>query len=129
MKRLIWSAFVAFWSSVGTIVAVGALSPTPVAAIGSEPQLTREVSLDELAQHNTEADCWIAIRGKVYDFSTYIPEHPAPPVVLVQWCGKEATAAYATKGYHLAKGAAKGGRPHSAMADAMLARYLIGIQI
>ena len=82
MKRLIWSAFVAFWSSVGTIVAVGALSPTPVAAIGSEPQVTREVSLDELAQHNTEADCWIAIRGKVYDFSTYIPEHPAPPVVL-----------------------------------------------
>jgi len=117
MKRFTWSAF---WASVVTIVALGVLAPEPAAAVANEPQLTREVTMDELAQHATESDCWMAIRGKVYDFTDYIPEHPTPPFIMVQWCGKEATEAYDTKGY---------GRPHSAMADAMLERYFVGILI
>lgn len=44
-----------------------------------------------LAEHDTPEDCWMAIEGKVYDFSAYIPNHAAPPVVMTMWCGKEAT--------------------------------------
>jgi cytochrome b involved in lipid metabolism len=77
----------------------------------------RVIPLLELARHNTAADCWMAIEGGVYDFSKYIPMHPAPPKVLTDWCGKEATEAFNTKGY---------GRPHSPAAHAMLPQYLVG---
>ncbi len=117
MKRFTWSAFVAFWASVVTILALGALSPDSAGAVANEPQAARQITLEELAQHATEGDCWMAIRGKVYDFSDYIPQHPTPPFIMLQWCGKEATEAYDTKGY---------GRPHSAMADAMMDQYYLG---
>ena len=37
MKRLTWTAFVAFWASALTIVALGALAPEPVGAVDGEP--------------------------------------------------------------------------------------------
>lgn len=117
MKQLTWSAFVAFWSSVVTILVLGALAPEPARAVVDDTDTVRQVTLEELAQHGTEADCWMAIRGRVYDLSDYIAQHPTPPFVMVPWCGKEATEAYETKGY---------GRPHSAMADALLDQYFIG---
>lgn len=116
MKKLTWTAFVAFWASAFTLVAVGALAPQPVAGAGAERPPT-VVTQEELAQHNRPDDCWMAIRGKVYDFSRYIPRHPTPPVVMTQWCGRDATEAYETKGY---------GRPHSPGADAMMDEYLVG---
>lgn len=120
MKRLTWSAFVAFWTCTLTIVALGALAPAPAGALADEAEPVRQVTLAELAQHASEGDCWMAIRGNVYDFSDYIPQHPTPPVVMTPWCGQDATEAYRTKGY---------GRPHSAMADALLDQYLIGVLV
>lgn len=114
MKKLTWSAFVAFWASVATLLAVGALAP-PQSAHAEPP--VRVVTIDELAEHATAGDCWMAIRGKVYDFSAYIPQHPTPPSVVTRWCGKEATDAYDTKGY---------GRPHSAAADSLMDAYVVG---
>ncbi|KAH3737329.1 hypothetical protein DPMN_043912 [Dreissena polymorpha] len=35
-----------------------------------------EVSTEELQKHNTEKDCWIALRGKVYNVSAYMDFHP-----------------------------------------------------
>lgn len=116
MKKLTWSAFIAFWSVTATLVLVGWLSPVGGHA-GEDETGPRRVTLEELAEHSTAESCWQAIQGKVYDLTDYIPEHPTPPQVLVQWCGKEATEAYATKGY---------GRSHSPAADAMLERYYIG---
>lgn len=38
--------------------------------------MSRSVSLEELAQHNTAGSCWIAIEGKVYDVTTFLADHP-----------------------------------------------------
>lgn len=115
MRRLAWTCFVGFWACVLTLLAAGRLAPGP------EPQADessmRGITAQELAEHDSAEDCWMAIRGMVYDLTGYIPAHPTPPAVMVQWCGKEATEAYQTKGY---------GRPHSTMADAALGRYQVG---
>lgn len=116
MKRLIWSAFIAFWACTLTLVAVGALVPERTAQAGAEAP--RVVTMEELARHATADDCWMAIRGRVYDFSDYIPKHPTPARVMTRWCGREATEPYDTKGY---------GRPHSAAADEMMEEYFIGV--
>ncbi|MBI4061103.1 MAG: cytochrome b5 domain-containing protein [Elusimicrobia bacterium] len=113
MRRLVYSAFVAFLSSAATIVVLARLAPEPRPARDGE----RAVSARELARHASAADCWLAVSGGVYDVSAYVPLHPAPRRVLTDWCGKEATEAFATKG---------AGRPHGARARALLARYRLG---
>ncbi|QIB64549.1 cytochrome b5 domain-containing protein [Kineobactrum salinum] len=113
MKKLCYSAFIAFWSSVGTLVALQALATDPVAA----GEGRAAISLDELAAHKNEEDCWMAIEGKVYDVSAYLPKHPTPAAVLLPWCGREATEGMRTKGY---------GRDHSPVAWGMLEDYLVG---
>ncbi len=115
MKKLVYTAFVAFWASIFTLVSVQALSdhkkePSDEESLGT-------YTLEEVAEHDSLDDCWMAIEGKVYDFSNYIPEHPTPPSVMKPWCGEEATEGMRTKGY---------GRDHSPAAWEMMEDYLVG---
>lgn len=116
MKRFVYTCFVAFWSSVISIWSFAALAAGGGAAEG-EPDGEGAITASEVAEHSTPDDCWMVIDGVVYDVSEYIPQHPAPPTVMTEWCGKEATEPYRTKGY---------GRPHSPAADAMLPGYRVG---
>jgi len=36
----------------------------------------RLISIDELKKHNSKKDCWIVIKGKVYDVSRFHDKHP-----------------------------------------------------
>lgn len=119
MKKFMFAAVIAFWSSVFTLWGVAALAPAQAddgAGDGKKKSLP-VITLEELAKHDTAEDCWMAIDGKVYDFTDYIPKHPTPPTIMTQWCGKEASEAYKTKGY---------GREHSPAADAMMPEYQVG---
>ncbi|RKL33502.1 hypothetical protein BFJ72_g10018 [Fusarium proliferatum] len=55
---------------------------------------TRRVSLDDLKQHNTASDCWIAVHSKVWDITHFINEHPGGPEVLLNLAGSDATELY-----------------------------------
>ncbi|KAF5586147.1 L-lactate dehydrogenase (cytochrome) [Fusarium subglutinans] len=55
---------------------------------------TRRVSLDDLRQHNTANDCWIAVHSKVWDITHFINEHPGGPEVLLSLAGTDATELY-----------------------------------
>lgn len=50
----------------------------------------RIISLKELALHNADSNCWIAVRGNVYDISCYWKEHPGGRVIL-KAAGKDGT--------------------------------------
>ncbi len=116
MSRLYLSATLIFWLLVSVFWA-GSLWLQPDAesvAIAAEKVISRA----ELAKHALPDNCWMAIRGTVYDLSAYLPRHPSPPELVLPWCGKEATEAYGTK---------TRGRPHSAYADELLTKYRIGI--
>lgn len=112
MRKLAFSAFVAFWACVMTLVVTDALvSASPEA--DDVPVFT----LAQVAEHAAEDDCWMAIEGKVYDITSYVPQHPAPRSVITPWCGRDATEGMRTKGY---------GRDHSPAGWALLEQYLIG---
>lgn len=116
MKKLCYSTFIAFWSSVATMLALHALAAdqeVKPAAGGEEKSYT----LAEVQQHDTEQDCWMVIEGKVYDITAYVDRHPAPPSVLLPWCGTEATEGMRTKGY---------GNDHSPAAWELLEQFRIG---
>jgi succinate dehydrogenase/fumarate reductase flavoprotein subunit len=57
---------------------------------------TRQVSVGDLAQHNTPEDCWVAIHGVVYDLTEFAEEHPAGPDSIHNLAGKDGTEAFAT---------------------------------
>lgn len=60
----------------------------------SEPadnDVSQEYTLEDVAMHSTEDDCWTTINGSVYDLTSYIPRHPGSDNILSA-CGVDATS-------------------------------------
>lgn len=72
---------------------------------------------EEIARHKTESDCWMIIEGNVYNLSSFSSGHPGGKQAIVNFCGKDGTTAFKTKG---------GNSSHSQTAVQMLTKFLIG---
>jgi salicylate hydroxylase len=72
----------------------------------------RPVTREELAQHTTFDDCWVVIRGKVYDFTEWKDHHPGGPFVARMYGGKDATAEF--------------GEFHSRLAERHMEHFCVG---
>ena len=119
MRKLFISATAIFWLAVAGFWLTSFFLPAkPLPAISPvvEPA-DKSYTLAEVAGHGREDDCWMVINGQVYDITSYLPDHPSNPELILPWCGKEATQAWQTKGK---------GRPHSSRADQLLVEYRIG---
>jgi len=119
MKKIIFIliGLLALSAALGLIIlksrrsAGDTLSPTTLAAE------TKTYTIEGIANHSTRNDCWMAIDGKVYDVTNYIPMHPGGAMIL-QGCGKDAS--------NLFNSQSGSGTSHSGKARMMLQRYLIG---
>ena len=81
---------------------------------------TNTFSLAEVAEHNVEADCWLAIDGGVYDVTGFIASgnHGGGDAIL-EGCGKDATELFDTRPMG-------SGTPHSSKARGFLQGFKIG---
>lgn len=69
------------------------------------------LTTDDVAKHNSQTDCWITVRGNVYDVTEFLEQHPGgsegsiethqglvymltPSIVLLSYAGGDATGAY-----------------------------------
>lgn len=59
------------------------------------------ISSDEVATHTDADDCWISIHGKVYDVSSYLPQHPGGAQVMLKLAGKDATVPFDEVGHSI----------------------------
>ncbi|CAJ0959330.1 unnamed protein product, partial [Mesorhabditis belari] len=75
--------------------------------------MTRLITAQEVAEHNTEESVWFIIKGKVYDATKFLDEHPGGAEVMIEQAGLDATIAFNDVG-------------HSADAMEMLNDYYIG---
>ncbi|KAL8357142.1 hypothetical protein RB598_002120 [Gaeumannomyces tritici] len=64
--------------------------PPTHAMATTEPMLTPA----DLSRHQSSQDCWIAVHSKVWDVTDFLSEHPGGSAILLQYAGKDATAAY-----------------------------------
>ena len=80
--------------------------------------VTTALTSVEVAKHNTNSDCWIIVSSKVYNISNYASSHPGGTRNITNYCGKESTNAFDTKGGN--------GNPHSTSANNMLNQYFVG---
>lgn len=56
-----------------------------------KPVKLRNISADELEEHNTEGDCWVVLHGLVYDLTDFADEHPAGPESITELAGQDGT--------------------------------------
>lgn len=59
--------------------------------------MTTEFTLAEVAQHSTQESCYTAVDGKVYDVTSFIPNHPGGVQRIMQVCGKDGTELFMGK--------------------------------
>ena len=81
--------------------AAGAVAAAPEAAASGTAaggdagaKALRVVSREELAQHASDGDVWVALYGRVYDLTAFADEHPAGPESIVNLAGQDGTAAF-----------------------------------
>ncbi|PWW76300.1 hypothetical protein C7212DRAFT_358047 [Tuber magnatum] len=51
-------------------------------------------TLEDIAAHANPKDCWILIKGTVYDVTKFLPQHPGGAEVILSYAGADATGAY-----------------------------------
>lgn len=90
---------------------------TNTSASVPKPSTTVVLNAATVAKHNTAADCWIIISGKVYAVSGYLSAHPGGRSIIIPYCGRDATQAFATQG---------GQGSHSSVASQQLGGLVIG---
>ena len=55
---------------------------------------TRQYTREQVAEHNTAADCWIVVGDRVFDVTRWLERHPGRPAPILALAGKDATAAF-----------------------------------
>ena len=52
---------------------------------------TKEYTLEDVAKHNTEKDCWVVVSGMVLDATNFLPDHPGGKKAIMIYAGRDAT--------------------------------------
>lgn len=77
----------------------------------TQKKLLKKYSWDEISKHRHANDCWIVVKGKVYDVTSWVPLHPGGRLIL-NGAGRESTALFLSY--------------HPLNVEGRLAKYLIG---
>ena len=76
----------------------------------------RIYTAEDVAQHNTTANCWVSRRGKIYDVSAFLPDHPGGDDLILNYAGKDIEEVMKDRDEH----------EHSDSAYDMLEEYVVG---
>eukprot|EP01113_Clastostelium_recurvatum_P034071 TRINITY_DN457_c0_g1_i2.p1 TRINITY_DN457_c0_g1~~TRINITY_DN457_c0_g1_i2.p1 ORF type:complete len:498 (-),score=105.60 TRINITY_DN457_c0_g1_i2:129-1622(-) len=67
-------------------------------AVGRSETQPKSVTWKELATHNTKDDCWVAVDGKVYNVTSWLPKHPGGDDLVLMSAGRDITNLF--ESYH-----------------------------
>ncbi|KAE8270462.1 hypothetical protein A4X09_0g1863 [Tilletia walkeri] len=77
---------------------------------------TRIIGADEIAKNASTQSCWVSFKGKVYNVSEFLEDHPGGDDLIMRYAGKDITAAMDDPDEH----------SHSDSAYEVLDEFLIG---
>lgn len=56
-----------------------------------EKKELRDITLDEVAKHDSEDSCWVAVNGQVIDATGFLDDHPGGRKAILLYKGRDAT--------------------------------------
>lgn len=59
----------------------------------------KELTFQEIAEHNTKKDLYLIVHDKVYDCTSFVDEHPGGEEVLLDVGGQDSTEAFEDVGH------------------------------
>ncbi|CAO3631701.1 unnamed protein product [Cunninghamella blakesleeana] len=71
--------------------AQSAAAPVEEVKKQDEPKKVSEYTLDDVAKHNTDKDCWVVVNGEVLDVTDFLSEHPGGKKAIMIYAGRDAT--------------------------------------
>jgi len=77
-----------------TSVPAPAFTPAAPAATEAAPPTVASYTMEQVAQHSSEPDCWTAINVNVYNVTAFINEHPGGDRNILKICGIDGSAAF-----------------------------------
>ena len=63
------------------------------------PLKPHELTLEEIAKHNTKESCWFILEGKVLDVTPFLASHPGGATILLKNGGKDASRMFESVGH------------------------------
>ncbi|KAL2258037.1 hypothetical protein VTK26DRAFT_8800 [Humicola hyalothermophila] len=60
---------------------------------------TKELTYQDVAEHNTKKDLYVVIHDEIYDCTKFVDEHPGGEEVLLDIAGQDATEAFEDVGH------------------------------
>ncbi|KAE8665201.1 Cytochrome b5 [Hibiscus syriacus] len=96
---------------------IAVLSPLPLPRLSFLTTTMAEhtvFTLQQVAQHKSNNDCWLVIHGKVLNVTKFLEEHPGGEEVLLESAGKDATKEFNDIG-------------HSKTAKNLVFKYQVGV--
>jgi len=71
--------------------AVAAAAPAAPAAAAPAPAAPSSFTMDDVAKHKTDKDCWVVVGDMVLDVTEFLPDHPGGKKAIMLFAGKDAT--------------------------------------
>ena len=68
--------------------------PTTTSTTTTTSPTAKTFTIAQVATHNSEADCYSAINGNVYDLTAFITKHPGGDRNILRICGIDGSAAF-----------------------------------
>ncbi|USH00162.1 cytochrome b5 domain-containing protein [Thermococcus argininiproducens] len=84
-------AAVTGWTFLISALLLMAFAPQEGIPSGSEVSAAVILTPEEVAKHNTETDCWVVVKNKVYNVTALIDQHPGGREAILKYCGTNAT--------------------------------------
>jgi len=81
-------------SSSKAAAATPAASKAAAAPAAAPKKEMKEYTLEEVAQHKSEQDCWVVVNGQVLSVSGFLKNHPGGKQAILLYAGKDATAEF-----------------------------------
>jgi len=61
---------------------------------GGAAEEKKMYTLEDVAKHNAEDDCWVILHGEVYDVTKFLPDHPGGKRAIMMYAGKDCTTEF-----------------------------------